>query len=190
MCKSASGILNALKRQNKYLVEIKMRTIVANTYVLSQFNYCPLVWHFCGKGATHKIEKIHERTLRFVQNDYTSEYKEILKISNTSTLYVKRVRMIAQEVYKALHDLSPKYSQELVRSRHSRYPTRRPLDIYTPKVNQVKFGYRSFTYEAPVLWNSLPNEIRTAENVSVFKGLIKVWNGQTCRCNYCKYKDV
>ena len=188
MCKSASSILNALKRQHKYITGQKTRAMVANTYVLSNFNYCPLVWHFCGKGATHKIEKIHERAQRFVHNDYTSEYTDILKKSNTTTLYVKRVRIIAQEVYKALNDLSPKYTQELVRYRHSKYPTRQSsTDIYVPRVNQVKFGYRSFTYEAPVLWNSLPNEIRTAEYFSVFKKMMKVWNGPACRCNYCKY---
>ena len=188
MCRKAATILNSLKRQNSYLVGIKTRTMVINTYVLSQFNYCPLIWHFCGKGATHKIEQINERALRFVHNDYTSDYRDILEKSNTTTLYLKRVRIIAQEVYKSLNNESPKYTQELVRSRHSNYPTRQQtLDIYVPRVNQVKFGYRSYTYEAPVLWNSLPNEIRKAENFSLFKKLIKSWNGSTCRCNYCKY---
>ena len=187
LCKKSGQILNSLKRQSNFLVGVETRTLVINTYVLSQFNYCPLVWHFCGKGATHKIENIHERALRFVHNDYTSDYKTILEKSNKTTLYLKRVRIIAQEVFKALNNESPKYTQELIKSRHSRYPTRQPLDIYVPRVNQVKFGYRSYSYEAPVLWNSLPNEIRTSENFNVFKKFIKAWNGPKCRCNYCKF---
>ena len=99
---------------------------------------------------THKIEKINERSLRFIHKDYTSEYSDLLKSSNTTTLYLKRVRIIAQEVYKAVHDQSPKYVQELVRSRHSQYPSRHNNpDLYIPRVNQVKFGYRSYRYEAP-----------------------------------------
>ena len=61
--------LNALKRQSKFIVGMKNSILMANSYVLSYFNYCPLcplVWHFCGAGSTHKIEKIHERALTYV----------------------------------------------------------------------------------------------------------------------------
>ena len=188
ICKKASNILNALKRESKFIVEQKCRSLNANTYVLSYFNYCPLVWHFCGPASTHKIEKLHERVLRWVLNDYSSAYSDILNKSNSSTLYLKRVRIIAQETFKAINNLSPSYTKELLRFRNARYPTRNTnVDIYVPRVNQVKFGKRSFTYEAPVLWNSLPNEIRTVDNFSVFKELMKTWNGPSCRCTMCNY---
>ena len=191
LCKKASNILNALKRESKFILGAKDRTLMANTYILSNFNYCPLVWHFCGPGSTHKIEQIHERTLRFVHNDYTSTYQEILSKSNSDTLYLKRVRIIAQETYKAINNLSPKYTKELIQFRQTRYPTRNPnLDVYIPKVNQVKFGYRSYTYEASTLWNSLPGDIRTAENFPTFKKLMQTWNGPSCRCNVCKYSGI
>ena len=102
-------------------------------------------------------------------------------------LYLKRVRIMAQEVYKAINGLSPKYAKELLSERSSRYSNRRPLDIYVPRVNQTKFGYKSYTFEAPSIWNSLPIEIRKAENVTLFKKLIKSWSGPTCRCNFCNY---
>ena len=92
MCEDASRILNAIKRQGNFIIATKMRTMVANTYVLSQFNYCPLVWHFCGPGATHKIERIQERVLRFVHNDYTSDYTSILNKSNTTTFTTKGLK--------------------------------------------------------------------------------------------------
>ena len=191
ICKKASNILNALKRQSKFIVGTKCRTLMANTYILSYFNYCPLVWHFCGPGSTHKIEKIHERVLRWVHNDYASAYSTILKKSNSSTLYLKRVRIIAHETFKIINNESPLYSKELIRFRNSRYPTRNTnVDTYIPRVNQVKFGKRSFTYEAPVLWNSLPNEIRTVESFSVFKGLMKTWGGSSCRCTLCNYSTL
>ena len=190
-CKKASNILNALKRESKFIVGPKSRALNANAFILSYFNYCPLVWHFCGPASTHKIEKIHERVLRWVQNDYSSNYSEILRKSNSSTLYLKRVRIIAQETFKAINNQSPLYTRELIRFRNSRYPTRNPnADIYIPRVNQVKFGYRSYTYEAPVLWNSLPNEIRTVENYSTFKELMKAWNGPSCRCTICNYSAI
>ena len=37
------------------------------SFFMSNFNYCPLIWHFCGeKKIQKKIEKIQERALRFI----------------------------------------------------------------------------------------------------------------------------
>ena len=45
-------------------------SIIFHSFVLSNFNFCPLSWHFCSEANTKKIEKIQERALRFVYNDY------------------------------------------------------------------------------------------------------------------------
>ena len=182
--KTAASQLNSIKRLKRHF-DIDTKKHLVKTYVLSQFNYCPLVWHFCGNGSIHKMEKIQERALRFVFNDYTSEYNHMLKINGESTLYLKRVRIMAQEVYKAIKNQSPKYMKELLTERNSRYSSRRPLDLYVPRVNQDKFGYKSYTFEAPSVWNSLDVEIRQVENFNHFKKLINLWTGPSCRCNFC-----
>ena len=33
---------------------------------MSNFIYCPIVWHFCGETNTRKIENIKERALGFI----------------------------------------------------------------------------------------------------------------------------
>ena len=185
LCRKAASSLNALKRFKKF-ISADDRKLVVNAYVLSYFNYCPMVWHFCGKGDTHKIEKIHERAIRFMTNDYNSDYAQLLEDKNECTLYLKRVKLIAQEVFKSINGLNPGYAREILRDRPSTYPTRR-LDLYVPKVNQITFGYRSYTYEAPTIWNSLPLDIRKSENFYMFKKLLGSWNGPSCRCNYCKF---
>ena len=115
---------------------------MVKTFVLSQFNYCPLVWHFCKPRDTHKMEKIKERALRFIFGDYCTEYKYLLSIHGESTLYLKRVGTMTHEVvYKAIKGISPKYSKELLRFRTN--PSRRPLDLYIERLNQITFGYRS-----------------------------------------------
>ena len=32
--------------------------------------------------------------------------------------------------------------------------------------------------------NHLPNSIKSAENLEIFKKLIKSWQGPTCKCSY------
>jgi hypothetical protein len=38
-----------------------------------------LAWHFCTEKNSKKIEKVQERALRFVYEDYNSSYDNLLK---------------------------------------------------------------------------------------------------------------
>ena len=46
------------------------------------------------------MEKIQERALRFVYNNYTINYEELLHLSKLSSLKVRRLRSIALETFK------------------------------------------------------------------------------------------
>ena len=56
ICKKAS---RQLKRLSKYLNKLGKLTIY-HSFILSNFNFCPLSWHFCSEANTNKIEKIQE----------------------------------------------------------------------------------------------------------------------------------
>ena len=64
LCKKASNQLNAIGRIQKYM-GFKEKEILLNSFIYSNFNYCPLVWHFCLSKSLNKIEKIQERSLRY-----------------------------------------------------------------------------------------------------------------------------
>ena len=51
------------------------------SFILSNFNYCPVAWHFCSEKNTKKIEKIQERARRFIYEDYENTYENSLKKS-------------------------------------------------------------------------------------------------------------
>jgi len=36
---------------------------------ISNFNYCPVIWHSCSEANAKKVEIIHERALKFVYNE-------------------------------------------------------------------------------------------------------------------------
>ena len=71
LCEKAALQLNALKRLAKFL-NISQKKVLAQYFVLSNFNYCPLIWHFCLGNDLHKMDQIQERTFRFVHADYAS----------------------------------------------------------------------------------------------------------------------
>ena len=78
ICRKASQQLNILKRLGRYLDRLSKLTIF-HTFILSNFNFCPLAWHFCTDKNSNKLEKVQERALRFVYNDYTSSYINLLE---------------------------------------------------------------------------------------------------------------
>ena len=57
ICRKASRQLNALKCLGFY-IPLDTRKILANSFIISNFNYCPLVWYFSTTKQLQKIEKI------------------------------------------------------------------------------------------------------------------------------------
>ena len=101
----ASNQLNVLGRIQKYM-GFKEKEVLLNSFVLSNFYYCLLVWHFCSSKSLKKIEKIQERTLRILYNDSTSDYNQLLNKSSKASMEVKRLRNFFLEIFKTLNHLN------------------------------------------------------------------------------------
>ena len=69
ICKSATNQQNALVRLKTFLGSNE-RKVLVNSFVLSNFNYCPLVWFVSSSISLRKIENPYKRALRFLLNDY------------------------------------------------------------------------------------------------------------------------
>ena len=63
ICKKAGQKLHALSRISSFLDTDQLKRIM-KAFILSQFNYCPLVWMFCDRTLNSRINRIHERALR------------------------------------------------------------------------------------------------------------------------------
>jgi hypothetical protein len=74
--KHSIAMVHVLKRIGCFLSKLNKLTIF-HTFILSNFNFCPLAWHFCNKSNTSKLEKIQARALRFIYEDYESTYDEL-----------------------------------------------------------------------------------------------------------------
>ena len=109
----------------------KEKEVLLNSFVLSNFNYCPLVWHFCSSKSLKKIEKIQERTLRILYNDSTSDYNQLLNKSSKASMEVKRLRKRLLEIFTTLNNLNSEYMKEFFYKTTNL--THRPFNI---KVNQ------------------------------------------------------
>ena len=79
--------------------------------------------------------------------------------------------------YKTLNGIGPSYLKELIvpyyqsrslRSQHAGL-------LVIPRVSKSSMGGRAFSYQAPLLWNNLPVEVRGADTLSIFKSRLKTF---------------
>ena len=172
-----------MKRLGFY-IPLDTRKILANSFIISNFNYCPLVWYFSMAKKLQKIEKIQERVFRFLHDDYESDYLTLLKDSGSVSMEIRRMRYLCIEIYKTLNNLNPGYMKDIFQVQQSAYSTRRPYNIKVPRVNQTTFGTRSIRYEGAKIWNHLPNSLKSAETLEIFKSLIKTWEGSNLQMQF------
>ena len=150
---------------------------------MSNFNYCPLVWHFCGEVNTKTVEKIQERALRFI---YSASYDELLSKSKLPSLKVRRMRSLAIEVYKVINKECPVDLQDLIHIKNNSYSFRYQNIAELQQVRTTSHGLQSSRYAGTNLWNELPDEFRKQSSLNQLKTLISSWSGSSCRCFACK----
>jgi hypothetical protein len=145
-----------------------------------------LVWHFCSKTNSDKLEKLQHIALKIAFNDFESNYETLLNKADMPTLHLSRIRTMATETFKSIYKISPPYLHDLVKLKQSSYSFRYNNMVDVPNIKTDRYGRKSFKFEAAQVWNSLPNNIRVAEEYKDFARLIRTWCGQTCKCTACR----
>lgn len=174
MCKRAARQINALRRLSKYLNQ-KRRISIYHSFIASNFNFSPVVWFFCGKSNSDKLEKLQERALKFVYNDYDSTYDDLLRKGNFLSVTMYRLKQMAIEVFKCRHGINPKYLNELFNEKLTTHQLRDTNLLQQNRFRTTTFGFRSFKYYGAKLWNSLPTEIKNTDNLNHFVRSITLW---------------
>lgn len=184
ICNKASRKLNVLQRISSFLTP-KMKRFLFNSFILSQFSYCPLVWMFCGKVANNRINRIHERCLRIIQDDINGSYDEPLSLCNVKNIHIINLQNLMKEVYKFLNGLSPLYMNEIFSVRENRYNLRCFNLIRRPTCRTTYYGLNTLSNIAGKLWISVPDATKNAPSLEAFRSLIKFWEGDVCTCKIC-----
>ena len=133
---TSAGQLNARTRLGLFLGFEEKRVLI-NSFMYANFNYYPLVWHFCSSKSLNKIENIQKRALRYLHNDCISDYDN-LKKSEQCTVEVKRLGILALEIFKVINKQSPSFMKELFNMRKGTY--KRKNDRTIPARKTVTYG--------------------------------------------------
>ena len=136
-----------------------------------------------------KLERIQERAFRFLLEDYNSDYDQLLTKINKPTLEIRRLRLLATEIFKTINNLNAPYMKEVFELNTRRAATASDRLIVQGQIS-MKYGSYSLRSLGPKIWHQLPSEIKNSENLSIFNKFIKSWSGPKCRCGSCKYLGI
>ena len=152
-------------------MDLSKRCILINSFFISQFSYCLLVWIFHSRGKTIRF---HARSLQIIYNDKKSTFYELLEKDGSVSIHKRNLRFLACEMFKLKRDMAPELIKELILpNRQRRYELRNNPDFAVPTVKTVHKGLESLSYLGPKIQELLPAEIKETEMFSQFKAKIK-----------------
>ena len=145
ICQKANNKISAFSRISKYLDE-KQSLLLYNSFIISQFNYCSLIWMFGGKAANKELNRSHKRALRILRNDYSSPFEELLRKSNECTIHIKNLKKLMLEVYKCLKNENPSFMWNMFHEKSIQYNLRSKNLLMLPQTNTIKYGNDSIVF--------------------------------------------
>ena len=72
----------------------------------------------CNRSLNSKIDRLHERSLRIVYSDKTSDFSELLEKDGSVSIHYQNIRQLAIEMFKVSKGLCPEIVKGLLQVRN------------------------------------------------------------------------
>ena len=186
ICKVASAKIKGLGRVRNRL-NLSQAKILYNSFILSQFNYCCLVWMFCSKTIQNKINQIQKRALRIVYNEPNLNLDKLVELDKSTTIQVKKIITLLTEVYKTARGENPIFMNKIFVPKKQYYNLLITNILSFPKVVGSRYGTNTFVFRATHVWDQVPESIKNELNAKCFRAkLTRKWQVIKCACTSCK----
>ncbi len=184
VCKKGYGNLKNLSSIRRSLDENSAK-IAAHAFVTSHLDYGNSLYYGLYKYQIDKLQLLQNSAARVVKLkrkfDHISEDLEKMHwLPIASRIEFKMLLL----TWKSLHGQGPEYLRNLLKINNKnelRLPYK--FSLLVPKTNQVTCGDRAFEVAAPILWNSLPDNIRLTDKLPSFKSKLKTYFFKKCYPN-------
>lgn len=177
VCKTAFYQLRHLATIRRFL-SYQHFEILIHAFVTSRLDYCNSLLYGLPQNLLQKLQFVQNSAARLLSFTRKTEHiTPILKELHWLPVAVRIEFKILVLVFKAYHGIAPLYISDMITkyepTRSLRSSSKRLLVV--PRYNLKTYGGRAFSVNGPMLWNSLPNNIRETETLSTFKNQIKTF---------------
>ena len=132
------------------------------------------------------INKLRERSLRIILNDYSSDFNILLENNNDICNHHRNIQALLVEVFKIKNELASPIMEAISNKRFNTYNLRNFQEFATERKRTVWYGLETLSYHYPQLWSLLPESLKEMNSLSQFKRNIKHWICRDCPCRLCK----
>ena len=128
---------------------------------------------FCSRRVNNRNNKLHERALRLVYDDYDTSFLDLLAVDGSFTVHHTNIQTLLLEMYKIKHNLSECCLKGLFSVVNGNYNLRSQSDFEVRGIRTVFYGPNSIKYFGSVIWNSLRNDLSNIFDFDLFKTTIR-----------------
>ena len=141
---------------------------------------------FCSRTSNNMINKIHERALRLILNDHTSDFDTLLQSNNDTCNHHRNIQTLMIRIYKIKNNLNPAIMDLMFERRNNTYNLRNFQEFASERKRTVKMELETLNYISPQLWSILPENSRQINSLVQFKESVRKWDCIECPCRLCK----
>ena len=178
ICKACFYEIRRISSIRHLLTEDSTKTLLC-AFVLSRLDYCNAILSGCPNYLIYKLQRVQNYAARLVFRSSKSDHISPLLHSLHWLPVQQRIsHKTATLCYKSLDASCPQYLSDLLHLYTPSRQLRSSTDsrIFTiPTVRTKTFGQRTFSYQAPVVWNQLPHSIRHSPSLLTFKKNLKTY---------------
>lgn len=173
----ANQIVGLIRRSFKYL-DYKTFCLLFKALVRPHLEYAATVWNPHLKKHIEIVENVQRRATKLLPNLHDKTYEERLQILKLPTLRFRRMRGDIIETFKILKGIyDPRTTKELLRVSTNNITRGNSLKLEKTR-SKLQVRRNFFTNRVVNVWNSLPEDVITANNVKQFeRRLDKFWRG-------------
>ena len=145
-----------------------------HAFVTSRLDYCNSLLLGCPINSLKSFQRIQNAAARVLMK--TNKRDHISKVLASLHWLPFKFRIefkVLVLTYKALNDRAPDLIVTYFPNR-ALCPQTAGL-LVVPRVSKSRMGGRAFSYQAPLLWNKLPVNVREADTLSTFKIRLKTF---------------
>ena len=159
----------------KRFLNAESKQLLCESLVLTQFNYCDIVYNSIDINLQKKIQRIQDICLRFIFNYMKGEkcnYDLLRQKLGWLNMQKRRLLHSLVQMFKILNSLAPDYLRDtvtLVSELHQVNTRQQNNDIWIDKEVKSKIHRRSFRFYISRLYNNIPENIKSCKSVKSFK---------------------
>lgn len=180
ICKKISSYMWLLSRIRHY-IKYEHKVMFYNAYIQPHFNYCNVIWGNSSNYNLSKLVKLQKRACKLILEneyiDFETAKTRLNILSLEQSVFVNKATIM----FKVTNNLIPQYVCDLFERRldgsvhtslRSNSISGHNFKIPKPKLNIFK---NSISYSGPIIWNSIPNEIKNSSTCKAFVQNCKNW---------------